>query len=89
MIPENAVKPADSRLSGSTIYSNLGAQNEHVSKLRPMIESEMGQLHKKVMLEPSYNANEKEKIISAGVTYFFLCGVLEENNISLNVVDSY
>ena len=89
MIPENAVKPADSRLSGSTIYSNLVAQNEHVSKLRPMIEGEVERLNKKVMFEPLYNTNEEEKIISAGVTYFYLCGVLEEDNISLNVVDSY
>lgn len=55
--------------------------------MRLLMEDKLVCRKEEVKTKSYYNSNEK--IISAGVVYFYLCGILEENNVILKVVDSY
>ena len=87
LIPENAVKPADGRLSGLATLSDKNIKKRHQSNFRLLVEDGLVCPQKEDKAEHQYNSDEK--ISSAGVVYFYLCVVLEEGNVIINVVDSY
>ena len=62
LIPENAVKPADGRLSGTAILSDPSAPADHLSKCRTLIKDEAGRLRKENLSEFPNNSDEQEKI---------------------------
>ena len=87
LIPQNAVKPADRRLSGSATLSNPNMKKSYLSNLRLLTEDKL--VHRRKEVETENCCDSNEKLVSAGVVYFYLCGILEENSVMLNIVDSY
>ena len=60
MIPENAVKPADGRLSRPAILTTIDAKKEQLSKMRPLTEGEVERLREEFMIDFTYNSNAIE-----------------------------
>lgn len=74
LIPQNTVKPADGRLSGSATLSDKNIKKMHQSNFRLLVEDGLVCPKKEDKAEHRYNSDEK--ISSAGVVYFYLYGVL-------------
>ena len=60
MIPENATKPVDGRLSRPAIFSSIDAKKERLSSLRPLTQGEVERLREEFMVEFTYNSNAIE-----------------------------
>ncbi len=60
MIPENATKPVDGRLSRPAIFSKIDAKKERLSSLRPLTQGEVERLREEFMVEFTYNSNAIE-----------------------------
>ena len=60
MIPENATKPVDGRLSRPAIFSKIDAKKERLASLRPLTQGEVERLREEFMVEFTYNSNAIE-----------------------------
>ncbi len=60
MIPENAAKPMDSRLSRSGVLLEIEKKKEKLSQMRPLTEGEVERLAQEFMIDFTYNSNAIE-----------------------------
>jgi len=60
MIPENAVKPMDGRLSRTGVLLELEKKRDRLSKMRPLTQGEVERLAQEFMIEFTYNSNAIE-----------------------------
>lgn len=60
MIPENAVKPMDGRLSRTGVLLELEKKRDQLSKMRPLTQGEVERLAQEFMIEFTYNSNAIE-----------------------------
>lgn len=60
MIPENAVKPMDGRLSRTGVLLELENKRDRLSKMRPLTQGEVERLAQEFMIEFTYNSNAIE-----------------------------
>ena len=60
MIPENAAKPLDGRLSKISIFDELEQKRERLNTMRPLTYGELNRLRQEFMVEFTYNSNAIE-----------------------------
>lgn len=60
MIPEDAEKPADGRMTRNSIFSEIENKKERLSKMRPLTTGEVERLREEFMVEFTYNSNAIE-----------------------------
>lgn len=60
MIPEDAEKPADGRMTRNSIFLEVENKKELLSKMRPLTTGEVERLRKEFMVEFTYNSNAIE-----------------------------
>ncbi len=60
MIPEDAEKPADGRMTRNSIFSEIEIKKERLSKMRPLTTGEVERLREEFMVEFTYNSNAIE-----------------------------
>ena len=60
MIPEDAEKPADGRMTRNSIFSEIENKKECLSKMRPLTTGEVERLREEFMVEFTYNSNAIE-----------------------------
>ena len=60
MIPEDAQKPVDGRLSNANPYAEIEAKKQKLSELRPLTPGEVERLREEFMVEFTYNSNAIE-----------------------------
>lgn len=60
MIPEDAQKPVDGRLSNSNPFAEIDAKKQKLSELRPLTPGEVERLREEFMVEFTYNSNAIE-----------------------------
>ena len=60
MIPEDAEKPADGRMTRNSIFLEIENKKDHLSKMRPLTTGEIERLREEFMIEFTYNSNAIE-----------------------------
>ena len=60
MIPENATKPLDGRLSKTSIFDEIEQKRERLNTMRPLTYGELNRLRQEFMVEFTYNSNAIE-----------------------------
>ncbi len=60
MIPENAKKPTDSRLSKSSLLLAIEKKKEKLAQMRPLTQGELERLAEEFMIDFTYNSNAIE-----------------------------
>lgn len=60
MIPEDAEKPADGRMTRNSIFLEVENKKERLSKMRPLTTGEVERLREEFMVEFTYNSNAIE-----------------------------
>lgn len=60
MIPEDAEKPADGRITRNSIFLEIESKKEKLSKMRPLTAGEVERLREEFMVEFTYNSNAIE-----------------------------
>ncbi|MBQ3004650.1 MAG: Fic family protein [Clostridia bacterium] len=60
MIPENAAKPADGRLSKVNIFDEIERKKKQLDTMRPLTQGELNRLRQEFMVEFTYNSNAIE-----------------------------
>lgn len=60
MIPENAIKPMDGRVSRGNFLAEIEHKRSEFSKLRPLTEGEVERLGEEFMIEFTYDSNAME-----------------------------
>lgn len=60
MIPENAMKPMDGRISRSNFLAEIEHTRSELAKLRPLTEGEVERLREEFMIDFTYNSNAIE-----------------------------
>ena len=60
MIPEDAEKPADGRMTLNSVFSEIENKKERLSKMRPLTTGEVERLREEFMVEFTYNSNAIE-----------------------------
>ena len=60
MIPENAIKPADGRLTKTNILTEIENKKNRLSEMRPLTEGEVDRLREEFMIEFTYDSNAIE-----------------------------
>lgn len=60
MIPEDAEKPADGRMTPNSIFLEIENKKDRLSKMRPLTTGEVERLREEFMIEFTYNSNAIE-----------------------------
>lgn len=60
MIPEDAEKPADGRMTPNSIFLEIENKKDSLSKMRPLTTGEVERLREEFMIEFTYNSNAIE-----------------------------
>ena len=60
MIPENATKPKDGRISKNSIFDEIEYKRERLNSMRPLTSGELNRLRQEFMIEFTYNSNAIE-----------------------------
>lgn len=60
MIPENAMKPKDGRLSKNSILEEIALKREKLNSMRPLTYGELNHLRQEFMIEFTYHSNAIE-----------------------------
>ena len=60
MIPENALKPIDGRLTRSGVLADIEQKQNRLNEMRPLTPGEVKQLQEEFMIEFTYNSNAIE-----------------------------
>lgn len=60
MIPANAQKPADGRLSRVSLLAEIETKRERLAEMRPLTQGEVGRLREEFLIDFTYNSNAIE-----------------------------